>query len=842
MSALSQHLSQYYYRAVLEQRWLWLGLILLLLFSGYSAREFKLDASADALVLESDADLRFYREVRARYGSDDYLILTYNPQRADLFSAPVLQRLAQLKGELEALERVASVTSILDVPLIQSPPVSLTELQQGIRTLSDNGTDSVLARQEFLHSPLYRQLLVSDNGQLTALMVQLKIDSDYRQLLQQRDQLWQLSSPLTAEQQQQLESLSAAIKQYNSTLQQQQQADIAAVRQIADKYRDQATIYLGGVPMISADIVDFIGNDIERFGLGVTLLILLLLALAFRRLLWIAVPIAICAAVVVVMVGFLGWIDWRVTIVSSNFISLLLIITLSLTIHLVVRYQELQQAGVESQRRLLQQTLSSKLAPSLYTTLTTMVAFASLLVSGIRPVIDFGWMMVVGVAVAFGLAFVLFPLLLARRQPQPAAEINHPWLDSVTGWLAQSVITRGRVIIALYLLLLLLATIGLSRLSVENRFIDYFKADTEIYQGMVVIDQQLGGTTPLDVVISAPARFLAQQAEEGTTEPAPASEQSGFMRGLLDDLFGDSEADAGISASSYWFNRYQLERVASMHRYLASLPETGKVLSLATAMELVKSLNGGEAPDNFTLSLLHKKLPEEIRQTLLDPYMSADGNQIRFSIRVVDSDHNLQRDALLKKIEREMVSQFELEPQQLQLSGMLVLYNNVLQSLFQSQIVTLSAVFAAIWLMLWLLFRSMVVATVGVIPTLMAAGLILGLMGWLSIPLDIMTITIAAITVGIGVDNAIHYIHRFESERRQGDSIEQVIARCHASVGRAIWYTSMTISLGFSVLALSNFMPTLYFGLFTALAMVLALLGNLTLLPLLLRRLRWRSV
>ncbi len=821
--------SEWYYRLTISMPFVsWFVVALLLGASAFFFKDFQLDASADSLVLENDKDLKYYRALRARYGSDDFLIVTYSPT-GDLFSDAVLADIKLLRDRLADLQRVASVTTILDVPLIDSPRVTLAELRRFTRTLEDDSTDRALARKEFESSPLYRNLLMSPDARTTALLVNFKRDEQYEKLLKKREDLRekQLHDSLSDEEQYQLAQATLDFKRYTVKTQAQQQSDIAEVRAILDRHRAMARIHLGGVPMITSDMIDFVRDDIRTFGVGVALFLIALLGIAFRRLRWVLVPMLICTSAVVVMVGLLGLAEWRVTVVSSNFISLLLIITLSLTIHLVVRHLELSSENPSAaQPWLLQETLRTKVVPSFYTALTTMVAFGSLVVSDIRPVIDFGWMMVFGVGIAFVLSFLLFPSALAMLKAGKAVSFGHDPTSALTRILAQVIERHGRAVLLLYLLIVILSVIGISRLSVENRFIDYFKESTEISQGMVLIDQQLGGTTPLDVILDPDQDFFEYLAEERRLANAS---------GEADD-FDSLPGEGGISADSFWFNIFELETVQLVHDYLESLPETGKVLSLATTMDLLTQINGDEPLDNFALSVMHKRLPTDIKETLFNPYMSADGNQVRFGIRVIDSDINLKRDALLKKIQSDLSEKLKLQPEQVKLSGMLVLYNNVLQSLFQSQILTLSAVFVAIMVMFLILFRSIKIALIGVVPTVVAAGLILGLMGWLGIPLDIMTITIAAITIGIGVDDTIHYVHRFREEVKVDGNYWAAVHRSHGSVGRAIYYTSVTITLGFSILVLSNFIPSINFGLLTGFAMVIALIANLTLLPLLIVR------
>ena len=807
--------------------------VALILGLGYYAKDFKLDASADSLVLEHDKDLLYYRGTRARYGSDDFLVVTYTPQ-GDLFGETARNAVKHLRDDLAALPRVSSVTSYLDVPLINSPKVTFTEIRKKTRTLQSDDVDIELARKEFQDSPLYRNLIVSPDGKTTALQVNIKRDAAYNTLLNRRNELrqFEIERKLTPEENAELDNVSQEFRALTEKLSVQERNDIAAVRAVLDKYRDKAEIHLGGVPMITADMIDYIKKDINVFGIGVVCFIILILAVSFHRPRWINIPIMICLLACVGMVGYLGLVDWRVTVVSSNFISLLLIISLSLTVHLVVRYQELHHDDPEGDHHAMTwETVRSKFSPSLYTTLTTMVAFGSLIVSGIRPVIDFGWMMVWGVGLAFVLSFILFPpALLLTRRGNPIKR-KHDVTSRIIHYLAHIIDVHSGKTIIVFIVIVAASVVGLSKLSVENRFIDYFKSSTEIYQGMALIDKELGGTIPLDVIIDASSSFKKELAAQKQAVAEQAPEEEGF-----DDDF--EQGAAGLSGTSYWFNVYQLKTVKKIHEYLEGLPETGKVLSLDTTMSMLTQLNDGKELDNIILAVMYKRLPKDLKETLFTPYMSKDANQVRFAIRVYDSDPNLKRDELIKRIKHDLVEKFKLEPQQVKLTGMLVLYNNMLQSLFKSQILTIGVVFLAILGMFVILFRSVFLALIAIIPNITAAGMVLGLMGWLGIPLDIMTITIAAITIGIAVDDTIHYIHRFQEEFVVDRDYWAAIKRCHKSIGRAMYYTSVTITLGFSILALSNFIPTIYFGLLTGFAMIAALVANLTLLPVLIAKLK----
>ena len=823
-----------YYWCTLERPWVAIGVVaLLLLGAATQLHHFHLDASAESLVLEDSEEMRYYRELRARYGSDDYLIVAYAPE-GELFGDATLSRLMVLRDELAAVERVESVRSILDVPLLDSPRVTFSEVQRGVRTLADEDTDPELAREEFRTSPLYRDLLMNSDADTTALLVALARDDEAHALLTRRDELRALQAErrLEADEAEELAEVTEAYARANAEQQAQLADDIAEIRSILAGHRDDARIHLGGVPMIAVDMIDFVRGDIRTFGIGVALFIVALLAIAFRQLRWVLVPSVVCAGVALGMVGFLGFMAWPVTVVSSNFISLVLILTLSLIVHLVVRHRELHMIDPQASAvHLMRGTVESKFKPSFYTAITTVVAFGSMLFAEIRPIMDFGLMMVCAVIFAFVLTFVLFPALLAPFStgpvPRPRADVTAHIINGL-GRLTER---RGLAVGGVFVAVAVAGVTGVSQLTVENRFIDYFKSSTEIHQGMALIDRELGGTTPLDVVLDASDEFLAYEDEDDDWDDDWDDD--------LDDLYLDyDEQEQNGPMGGYWFTSFQLETLEGIRAYLDGLPETGKILSVATSMQLMTHLNEGEPLDDLSLAIMYNRLPDDLREILFEPYMSDDGHQMRFDIRVIDSDPNLERDALLRQIRTELTERFELAPEQVNLSGMLVLYNGVMQSLLNSQYTTMSVVFAAMMVMFGLLFRSLKMAVIGPLPTLVAAVSVLGLMGWVGIPLDIMTMTIAAITIGIGVHDTIHYTDRFSKEVAGGADYARAMHASHTSVGRAMFYTTVIVVAGFSILTLSNFMPTIYFGLLTGVSMIFALLSNLTLLPLLLQRLR----
>lgn len=790
-------------------------LLLLVAFFAWHAQDFRLDASADSLLLENDPDLEFSREVNNRYGLGDSVIVAYTPD-GDLFDRETLRRIEALREDLLEIDRVFGVDSILNVPVFGNTP--LTAISEDYLTIMDEEQDLEMARQEIMESPVFSNALLSPDGTTAGLLVGFEIDEVSRGLLQRRTELRNIQSSreITPEQAQELIEVEAEYAEYSVVVADRQHEMISNIRAVLDNHRDGAQIYLGGAPMIADDLVTFVQGDLRTFSSVVVLLIVVALGLIFRKVRWVAMPLACCAVAGTIMVGVLGLMDWRVTVVSSNFISLLLIITISLTVHLMVRYRQLRATRHYSNHdKLLRHAVQSMFRPCLYTALTTAVAFGSLIVSGILPIITFGWMMMMGVATALIVAFTLFPAVMSTMQADTTQVSPNLRLNLTAALAALTDKLKGNVLI-IYGLILVLSVLGLTRLRVENSFIDYFRESTEIYQGMVLFDEKLGGTLSFDVVVDLP--------EEETFDDGFGDFDNGF--GDFDDGFGDSSDD-----DAYWFTAPKMDQVKAIHEYLDADHQTGKVLSFGAVIQLAEKLNANEPIDGLLWALLYSRIPEALKDTVLNPFVSIEDNQLRFNVRVIESADDLNRNELLQRIEAGVEEEFGLADEQVRLTGILVMYNNVLQSLFQSQILTLGVVMLAIMLMFLTLFRSLYIAMICIIPNAIAAALVLGIMGWLDIPLDIMTITIAAISVGIGVDNTIHYMHRFRREFPRFGNYRETMFFCHNSIGRAMYFTSMTIVAGFSILALSNFIPTIVFGLLTSFAMLVALAGSLTLLP-----------
>ncbi len=777
---------------------------------------FKLDASADTLILEDDKDLKLFRDFNEKYKSNDFLILTITDKEKDIFNSTTLSFIDKITSEISSYSIVESVTSITNIPLVTSSKKPLAELINNIPTMLSPDIDPSLAREEILTSPVYKDLIISENEKTTAMQIILNKNLDLEAAYSNKVSMYKKYSKNSDYKNDYLSSKSS----YDEILEKEKEKIsefIKELRQIQSKYvTDRFEIRLGGIPMITDDMITFIKSDLINFGAGVLIFIIGTLVVIFRKFIWVITPILNCIYAVLFMIGLLGYLDWKVTVISSNFISLMLILTLSMNIHIIVRYRQIYTQTNDSYQSIV--TTTQKLVwPCLYTALTTIVAFASLIFSDIKPVIDFGYMMVIGLTTLFITSFILLPcliLLYSNDKNSVVKKMQSKLL--ITDYLAIFTLNSGKIIYMSVFFLVIITVYGLNQLKVENSFINYFRADTEIYKGMKLIDDQLGGTTPLDIIIQFNDEKNIVQDDE------------------YDDLLGDSDEPI----ESDWFTVDKINKIKYVHDYLDNNEYVGKVLSFASSIRVAEIVNDNKELDSLEMSLLYKKLPKEVKKIAVDPYLSIEDNEARVNIRVLDSNPNLRRAELIQNIENDLINDPYLSSEKITLSGILILYNNMLQSLFNSQIKSLGFVMIIIAIMFLLLFRSILLMIIGIVPNLISALLVLGLMGILGLPLDMMTITIAAITVGIAVDNSIHYIYRFKEEFHICKDYEKTIKICHSTIGNAILFTGITVIFGFSILILSNFIPTIIFGLLTGFAMLVALLAVLTLLPRLLMSLK----
>ena len=782
--------------------------------SGLGLNNFKLDASSDALVLENDESLKSYREAEDEFGDSSFLIVTYEPNM-ELFSDYSINRISNLENDLKNIDGVDSVLSLLDAPIFFQPKVGLTEVADNLKDLTYEDIDLNLAKDEIINNPIYKELIISKDGMTTAMQVVLRGNNEYDALIKQRYEILEnLDSrePLTkktiTDLQNNLNFINTRISQINNQESEFNKILISNIRNTLDKYRDDATIYLGGPSMIATDMMEYIESDLMIFGSAVALIFALMLYLFFGSIWLVILPLINAFLATFITAGFLGYMDWKISVVSSNFIALLLILTISLTVHLLVKINEFKKEF--DFRTSIIKGYDQMFAPCFFAALTTAVAFLSLTFGELKPVIEFGKMMAFGISIAFILTFTFLPCAIYLINKSKTKDFLS--IHKVTRSLLLFSQNNKTFISSSFLVFFITLCFGISKLQVENRFIDYFDKNTEIYKGMYEIDSKLGGTATLDIIISQPEdNFESIEIDDEYFE---------------DDLFEDETS----SAAGYWWNIHSLQKLEDIHDYLDSIPEIGKVLSVASGVKLARQINNGEDLNDLELALLRSVLPEDIRETLLYSYINKDDSVIRISTRVNESSSNLNRKDLLNKINNDLQNKFNLKESEYEITGLAVLYNNMLQSLFQSQIGSLLIVFAVISLMLFLIFRSIKVMIIGLIPNIFVASSVMGLLGLLNIPLDIMTITVAAISVGMAVDNTIHYIYRYKKEfRKNGPDL--ALKNAHSTTGRAIFYTASTISAGFCILSLSNFFPTVLFGVFTSIAMILAFVSSLTLLP-----------
>lgn len=787
-----------------------------------------IDASAETLLLDDDKDLEFSREVSKRFRAENFLVVTYTIED-DLLSDKNIENIKDLSSQILKLELVESITSIVNVPLLQSPPMPLKELIKDVPTLKTKGIDKSLAKQEFLNSPIYKENLVSSDFKTTAIMVNLKRDENYFTLLADRDSYVKLKKQRALSENEKLnfKKASLKLKNYRDIIRKKNHLNILKIREILENFQQKNKhigLHLGGVDMIADDMVEFVKYDLKTFGSVILLLLIVILYLLLREKRWVFISLFICAVSLAITSGLLGLFGWEITVVSSNFISLQLIMNMSLVVHLIVKYKELHSKQPnESQKNLAISTVTSMAKPSFFVVITTIAGFSSLVFSNILPIINFGWMMSIGIVVSLLVTFSLFPLILIYFNKSDINITNKADVPFTTK-MAHVANNNKTTVLVITFLVVIFSITGAFKLRVENSFIDYFKKDTYIYQGMAVIDKKLGGTTPLDIILT-----FKEDSDEITSIDIADDEEFDELDGFSDE-FAQTDEDK----EQYWFTSIKMQKIKEVHNYLESQKEIGKVLSLATMGEVLKTLNDGKEADSFTLALLYKELPEKFRKVILSPYINIETNQVRISTRIIDSMDGLQRDKLLKRIDNDLKKIINTKTQEYRLSNILVMYNNMLQSLFKSQIDTIGVVIFILFVMFLVLFRNLKVATIAIVVNTVPVSVIFGFMGWLGIPLDMMTITIAAISIGIAVDNTIHYIHRFSLEYTSCKDKEVSMYNAHGSIGRAMFYTSTIIMIGFSILVLSNFIPTIYFGLLTMIAMFMAIIADLLLLPVLL--------
>jgi uncharacterized protein len=803
-------INQLYKKFLERPKLILVALILIFSFSVYNAKNFQLDASADSLLLENDPDLNYLRSVNERYSSEEFFVITYSPKKK--INEESLKELKKFVDEINNIKWVSKSISVLNAPLFESSDLPLIEKIKNIQYIVTPGIEINRALNELKNSPVYKKLIINEDATTFGIVVYIKDNKEYLSALKinknflDKQQNNKLSEKDLKDFEAHNKILEKLKKEHNKNL----EFYNIEIRSHISKYKNIADINLSGIPMIADDLISFVKKDITVFGSGVFIFIIITLWFIFRDIRWVVFPLLSCFLSIAIMVGMLGYLNWKVTVISSNFISIMLILTMEINIHYVERYKQLQAEFPKKKENYLAYLTTTKIfTPILYAVLTTALAFLSLIFCDIKPVIDFGWMMTLGLFISLFVSMILLPYLIIKFKPKAT-----PIHESKESKLAQIFCSIGLnqrfLVLAFSSIILILSIYGLTRLKVENSFINYFDKKTEIYQGMKLIDEKLGGTTPLEIIL----KFKDSDSNSNKND---------------DDFFQGS--DSNEYKDSYWFTNFRVNNIVNVHQYLETLPEIGKVLSFYSVLQLGEKINDNKKLGPLEMAILYSKLPEDIKKSIVTPYVSIENNEARISLRIIDSNPNLNRKELLIKIQKDLEEKLKLNKDEFKITGILVIFNNLLQSLFDSQIKTLGITFAGIFILLLILFKSLSWSIVAAIPNFTAALFILGSLGLFNIPLDMMTITIASISVGIAIDNSIHYIYRFREEYKKNKNYKKTIEICHKSVGKAIVNASLTIVFGFSILIFSNFIPSIYFGIFTGLAMLTAMTLVLTLMP-----------
>lgn len=804
------------YRLVLEKysKYALFFIIVTISFFLYNIKYFQIDASSDTLILEQDKDLKKFRDVIDDYSSSDFLIVTFTDNEK-ILSKPNLSIIGTFINKLNEFSWVEEVQSIFDVPLFTVNNQTLIDLLNEVPTLEDEDIDISLAEAEIQKSEIFKDLIISSDLTSTAILVNFKRDLKYEALQKERFNL-SYAKNLSSEEIENKKYINDLYNQQKQIFDALRHQNLIEIRELISSFDDSGLkLHLGGISMIADDTISFVKNDIIFFGLGALIFILILLYLVFRSPLWMLFCVANCFAALTIMTGLVSLLGWKVTVISSNFIMLMLILTLSMTVHIAVRYKQalVEKLNLNKIESIIF-TIKKMYKPCLYSALTTVFAFLTLYLSGIKPVMDFGLMMCVGLIVAYCTSFIFLPIMMMVLSLDPnnlSKEINsNKIFVSISS-------NYKQLTIIIFSSLFILGIIGSTFLKVENSFVDYFKKDTEIYKGMKLIDEKLGGTTPLDIII---------EFDTNTTEAENFDDED-----LLD--FG-----IAYDPTDYWFTKEKIDLIKNIHDHLETYNFAGKVLSLASVIRVAESLNSGNEFDSLELAVLYKKLPTKLKDQILKPYVQIEKNQARITMRLIDTHPDLKRSDFVNDLNDYFTENINTDNINAYSTGVLILYNNMLESLFDSQIKSLGIVLIGIFVMLVFLFKSLSIAIIAIIPNIIACFVILGTMGYLGIPLDLMTITIAAITIGIAIDNSIHYVYRYQEFRSNNNSSIEAMVNSSKTVGMAIRNTSLTIIFGFSILIFSNFYPTIYFGIFTALAMFIAMIGSLTLLPIMLQFLK----
>ena len=765
------------------------SLIASLIFTSFYIRDFRIDASSDSLVSQNDEDFKYFSYYQDLFPTKNSLVIAIKSNST--IDRVLIEEIEKISKKLSDLPEVYSVFTINKAPILLLNKTNLLDLaNDNYETIIDTNLAIKDVLNEFAKSPIYSDQIINKNKNITSIVIFLNENNKALDLKENKNLYLSQGKYY---------SIKTEIDKERNEL-------IKKIRNIITNSNKDFTYYLGGVEMISSDVISYVKNDILTFSLIVLLIIILILFIIFRRVKWVFAILFTSISAVYLSIGLAGFINFEITAVSANFLSLMFVLSISMNVHIMNNYLQRDIKIIENFRMMFW--------PCFYTFLTTIVAFVSLVISDIKPVIDFGIIMIIALLIVLISSFVILPLIVSFfSKEEKSYSLNLSFLKSFYPFAYKN----SKYILGLNILIFFISLYGITNLNVENSFIKYFKKNTEIYKGMYLIDNELGGTTPLDIIL----KFKNDDQIIDTTIKAEEEDDLEIEDDFFsDDLFGEE--------NNIWFTNEKIETIKFVHQYLESRIEIGKVTSIYSLIDTANQINKSDL-SMFELSVLYNEIPIDYKTDLIDPYLNIEKNMIKISTRVKDSK-DIKRNDLINDINSFLLNEFD-NLEEFKVNGLLVLYNNMLKSLFSSQIKSLGFVILAIFIMFVILFRSLKLSIIGIIPNIFASTFILGLIGLLKIPLDIMTITIAAISIGIAVDNTIHYIYRYKENLKLGRNHSEMIEKTHLTVGNAVLITSIAITAGFLTLCLSNFVPTVYFGLFTSLAMIFAMIGVLITLP-----------
>lgn len=771
---------------------------LLGMLAAFFASKFKIDASADTLLLKNNKLYIETQVMNQRFSPEEFILLAYQPKQHDVFSQQTFDDITDLTKSIKTLPRVKSVNHILNVPLLSMAAELSADLNPDDFTWQSNQYSPTEMKAVFDSHPIFTDLLVNKSQTATAIQIVFKQNEklqniqskivDIQKVLLDKDEL-------TQQQTEKIEQLKQAAEPIESKLKAQRQQEIDKIYEFAEPFNNSAQIYLGGAYVLGQQMIDIVQSDLVIFGSVIGLVIIVLLFVLFRRIRWVVLPIVCCSLSVLLTVGLFGFLDMRATVISSNFIALQLILTLAVVIHLIVEFRQLASGqSNEKHKDLLIKTVNRKFKPCLYAAITTSVGFASLIFSGIQPVVSFGWMMIVAMFVSISVSLVMFPAFLSmvsQRDEASSDKVTHrviTFFDAVVKSNPKSIMFSSILVASISIL-------GMLQLDVENSFLNYFKTSTQVHKELRFIDQEFGGSTPLDIVYTIP----------------------------------NSQRDPQLEMTAE-----TVQTLQKIQTVLQSYKEVGNTTSVVNFTELAMKINKGKPLTEYELTVVYRLLDDSLKENLLGAYFLPEENKLRISSRIKDSTADFDRAKFIESLKTDL-DIIEVQQSDYTLTNLFVLYQDILQRLFSSQILTLGLVFIALTAVLFGIFKSMKIAIIAVVPNILTTLIILGIMGWFNIALDLMTITISAIAMGIAVDDTIHFVHRYIEEKADNDS-NVAISKTFNSVGYALLFTTTIIALGFSMLSFSDFVPSILFGLLTALAMIVALVTDSTLLPVLLKR------